>query len=301
MAIMKKIIFLLSVILGTTALYAQSLNSNKRSERSNKSTLIETAKNVAMTYGSAYVPYFKDALVSDVQVFQKEDYGDSFPEIRRQIGRKYYTVTFAFDTATVRFAFDYAAKVRIWKDTGEPLDVIFGNGMGRNFLFLSFKEQTNHSAKKKMKIAPGVVEEVPLQIEKEPVNIVMDTLTMSDKEKIKELALQVPDSIRNRFSILVDKWNFAIDHNPKTRYSASTYSYAKLPEFNSLKSMGEQIIPLIMERLINPSEFYLLVLYEAVQNDSDQKITYKNGDFHVFEGEQNRAIRCVKKWLEQLK
>ena len=63
--------------------------------------------------------------------------------------------------------------------------------------------------------------------------------------------------------------------------------------------MGEQIIPLIMERLINPSDFYLLVLYEAVQNDSNQKITYKNGDFHILEGEQNRAIRCVKKWLEQ--
>ena len=131
--------------------------------------------------------------------------------------------------------------------------------------------------------------------------IEMDTLTMSDKEKIKKLASQVPDSIRSRFSILVDKWNFAIDHNPKTRYSASTYSYAGLPEFNSLKSMGEQIIPLIMERLINPSDFYLLVLYEAVQNDSNQKITYKNGDFHILEGEQNRAIRCVKKWLEQLK
>ena len=129
----------------------------------------------------------------------------------------------------------------------------------------------------------------------------MYTLTMTDNEKIKKLASKVPDSIRSRFSILVDKWNFAIDHNPKTRYSASTYSYAGLPEFNSLKSMGEQIIPLIMERLINPSDFYLLVLYEAVQNDSNQKITYKNGDFHILEGEQNRAIRCVKKWLEQLK
>lgn len=42
----------------------------------------------------------------------------------------------------------------------------------------------------------------------------MDTLTMSDKEKIKKLAL-VPDSIRSRFSILVDKWNFAIDHNQR--------------------------------------------------------------------------------------
>ena len=52
---MKKIIFILSVILGTVALYAQSLNSSKRSEAFSKSSLIETAKNVAMTYGTAYV------------------------------------------------------------------------------------------------------------------------------------------------------------------------------------------------------------------------------------------------------
>ena len=32
------------------------------------------------------------------------------------------------------------------KIQGEPLDVIFGNGWGRNFFFLSFKEQTDHSA-----------------------------------------------------------------------------------------------------------------------------------------------------------
>lgn len=168
---MKKIIFILSVILGTVALYAQSLNSSKRSETFSKNSLIETAKNVAMTYGPAYVTYFKGANVSDVQVFQKEDYGDSFPEIKKQIGRKFYTVTFTYDSTSVKFAFDYAAKVRIWEDTGEPLDVIFGNGMGRNFLFLNFKEQTNHSAQKRMKVAPGLIEEVPLQTEKEPESI----------------------------------------------------------------------------------------------------------------------------------
>lgn len=55
----------------------------------------------------------------------------------------------------VKFDFGFAARVRIWKDTGEPLDVIFGNGWGRNFLFLSFKEQTNHSPNDYEKVASG--------------------------------------------------------------------------------------------------------------------------------------------------
>ena len=45
------------------------------------------------------------------------------------------------------------------------------------------------------------------------------------------MSSQVQYSIRNRFASLVDKCNIAIDHNPKTQYSASTYSDAKLPEF----------------------------------------------------------------------
>lgn len=167
---MRIIFFILPIILGTAALYAQSLNSGQRAEISNKE-IIETAKNVTMTYGPAYVPFFRDAKISEVQVFQREDYGDSFPEIKKQIGRKYYTVTFTYDSTSVKFAFNYAAKVRIWEDTGEPMDVIFGNGMGRNFLFLNFKEQTNHSAKKRMKVAPNLIEPVPLQTEKEPENI----------------------------------------------------------------------------------------------------------------------------------
>lgn len=56
-------------------------------------------------------------------------------------------------------------------NTGEPLDVIYGNGMGRNFLFLSFKEQTGHSVKDATKVSPDSITKVPLQIEKEPENI----------------------------------------------------------------------------------------------------------------------------------
>lgn len=121
-----------------------------------------------MTFGPAYVPFVKDVEVSGGQVFQKEDYGDSFPEIRKQIGREYYTITFTYDSTSVRFAFNYAAKVRIWKDTDTPLDVIFGNGMGRNFLFKSFKKQTKYSSPKRKKTTTHLIEQVPLQTEKEP-------------------------------------------------------------------------------------------------------------------------------------
>ena len=277
--------------------------------------LIETAQNVAII---DYVPFFKDAIVSKVHVFKKEDYGESFSKIKKQIRKKYYTVIFTYDSTSIKFAFDYAAKVRILKKSGEPLDIIFGNGMVRNFLFPSFKEQTGSSAKDFIKVAPDSIKKVPLQTEKESESIwntpsvnnstyhlhgiadsiKVDSLTISEKKWVKDLATQVPDSIRSRFSLLLSHWNFAIIHNHRTRYSANTFSYTELPEFFPLKSMGKRIIPLILERLMNPSDFYLLVLYEAILKDGKTNTTYNNNDFHFGGSEQSRAIWCVKMWLK---
>ena len=142
----------------------------KRSDICKKEILTTTAMNVANTFGPAYIPFFKDAEISEIRIFQKDDYGDKQRKIRKQIGRAYYEVTFTYDTTAVRFAFNYAAKVRIWKDNGEPLDVIFGNGMGRNFLFKSFKKQTKHYKKKKP-MTTHLIEQVPLQTEKAPKSI----------------------------------------------------------------------------------------------------------------------------------
>ena len=171
----------------------------------------------------------------------------------------------------------------------------------------TFVEQTNHSPNDYEKVASDSIVKAPLQTVHDPESIwnsnadnkqdslsTRDFLTNTEKEKIKELASQVPDSIRNRFASLVDKWNIAIDHNPKTRYSASTYSYTELPEFIPLKSMGKQIVPLILERMINPCDFYFLVLYEAVLEGNET-----NDDSKFSESGQIRAIGCVEKWLEK--
>ena len=161
------------------SLYAQSLKLNKHFEDSDKKTLIRTAKNVAMTFGPAYVPYFNGAIISGIKFFSKDIYGDDRPQIRKQIGRKFYTVTFTYDSTAVKFDFGFAARVRIWKDTGEPLDVIFGNGWGRNFLFKTFVEQTNHSPNDYEKVASDSIVKVSLQTVHEPEVIWNDN---SDKQ-----------------------------------------------------------------------------------------------------------------------
>ncbi len=99
--------------------------------------------------------------------------GDSCSaQIQKQFGRKYYTITFTYDSTAVKFDFGFAARVRIWKDTGGPLDVIFGNGWGRNFLFISFvrnKPITHQMTMRKWLLT--LLFKVPLQTVHEPENI----------------------------------------------------------------------------------------------------------------------------------
>lgn len=167
---MKKRFLLPIAFLMVTTLSAQPLASSSCADICQKDALITAARSVANTFGPAYVPFFKGAEISEMRIFQKDDYGDNHRKIRKQFGKAYYEVVFTYDSTAVRFAFDYAAKVRIWKDTGEPLDVIFGNGMGRNFLFKSFRKQTRQNKKRKKETAHSI-EQVPLQTERTPENI----------------------------------------------------------------------------------------------------------------------------------
>ena len=81
--------------------------------------------------------------ISPLCVF-KEDY-DKRPEIQRNVGRKYYILTFRYKQKQpdYYFAFD----VSIWEDDGEPEGIMFGNNFGLNFLF----EPYNSLVKKKEK------------------------------------------------------------------------------------------------------------------------------------------------------
>ncbi len=70
---MKKIPSIIIVVWGIAVImYTILLSSCKRPEVLDNSTLVNSARNVALTFGPAYVPYFKEANVSDVQVFKKE-------------------------------------------------------------------------------------------------------------------------------------------------------------------------------------------------------------------------------------
>lgn len=116
-------------------------------------------------------------------------------------------------------------------------------------------------------------------------------LTAEDMQAVKDKAAAVSPEIRQKFDKALTAWRQAIEGNARMRMSSSTYSYMELPESEVLKSMGGEIIPLIMEKLLTRDNFYLLPLYEAMQ--TDKKLVPK-----VAGSEQERAVLAVRLWLD---
>lgn len=129
---MKQIsIFLLVVILFSTNIEAQDMNLGKMPEIKRNEYLLMKSKEVVANFGPEWYRDNMTVEISSLCVF-KEDY-DKRPEIQRNVGRKYYTLTFRYKQKQPDYYF--AFEVSIWEDNGEPEGIIFGNNFGLNFLF----------------------------------------------------------------------------------------------------------------------------------------------------------------------
>ena len=123
-------------------------------------------------------------------------------------------------------------------------------------------------------------------------------LSTIEVDAVTKAVKKVKASTVNNFNKLFEEWTEEIKSNSLTKYSSNTRDYAKLPQFEQMKAMGTEIIPLILEKMLNEKHFAILVLYDTIQNNDKMKISYKNGDIEILEGEQNRARRTIRIWLK---
>ena len=131
---MKVIYFFICAMFSMNVM-AQHMNLDTLNESNRNDYLISLSKEIVKTFGPDY--YRDMAPVITDSVFETID---ERPEIKKNVGREYYEVTYPYDKSKEILDFDFSAKVKVWKDTGEPLEVIFGNGYGRNFFFIPYDE-----------------------------------------------------------------------------------------------------------------------------------------------------------------
>ena len=101
------------------------------------------------------------------------------------------------------------------------------------------------------------------------------------------------------FEELFEAWRETWDA-PHTAHLSDPGFVRYNPEFAALTAMGDDIIPLIVQKLVDPNNFFALQLYDSLQSDSASVIEIEPDDDSVFDGEQGRAAQTVERWIANL-
>src|SRR4029077_12081466 len=65
-------------------------------------------------------------------------------------------------------------------------------------------------------------------------------------------------------------------------------------EFRALASLGPKVLPLIVDKLLQPDEFFALQLYDTIEQRRDLREEDRNL------GEQKRALATARRWLSRV-
>lgn len=137
--IMMKSIAIVAMMVCSLSMSAQTVNFKAMRPEKRNEYMIKLAKEIIMNFGPGYYREVEEPKVlEEIKTFDVPEGCDE--EQMRCNGRKYYEVQMVYDKNKERLAWGYAAKVRIWADDGEPFYVTFGNGMGVNFIYRSYRE-----------------------------------------------------------------------------------------------------------------------------------------------------------------
>ena len=148
---MKSIIIFLMAMHCITS-FGQNKSLSEMNEAARNKYLIKLAKEATKNFGPEW--YRKNLIpeVVDTLTLFNDPY-DKRIEVARDNGRYYYIVKLFYDEATQKeLIYKEASKAYIWADTGELAFIFFGNEMGFNFHFISYRSQIKAGVTKENQI-----------------------------------------------------------------------------------------------------------------------------------------------------
>lgn len=121
---------------GTWRVYDQKIELDKMPESDRANYLIDMGQKLTHIFGPDYYRAYGEPIISDIMIFESDD---KRKEIQNNVGRSFYEVAFPYDKTKEILEWEYASKIRVWADNGEPFEITFGNGYGINFFFESWE------------------------------------------------------------------------------------------------------------------------------------------------------------------
>jgi hypothetical protein len=121
------------------------------------------------------------------------------------------------------------------------------------------------------------------------------TLTADQLNYVRKRAGQVDKQLKERFDIAHAAWKATWSH-PLIAVSSAPAARAQSIEFLELIALGPDVLPLLMEKLTEPDEFFALVAIDRLA-PPELRVTHEPDDEAVLLGEQGRAIETVQRWV----
>lgn len=136
----------------------------------------------------------------------------------------------------------------------------------------------------------GLVEEVMTE------KIAKSYLSTPQRRALTAECARLPADLRTAYATAFAAWK-ASWYSGGRAVSSDPHTRAVGGEYDALVALGSSILPLVVESLADPENFFALQLYDALQADDKLVVQFEPGDERLLEGEQGRARRTVQVWF----
>ena len=119
-----------------------------------------------------------------------------------------------------------------------------------------------------------------------------DKISIEQRSRLDAEIAGVPAELRASFDELYRDWRRTWQR-PDILVSSNSKAVKDSDEFRALASLGPKVLPLIVDKLLQPSEFFALQLYDTIERRPN--LREENRDL----GEQKRALATARRWLSR--
>ena len=219
---MKRIVTLTIVLACCWSAFAQQTNLSQMTEKARNEYLTKLAKEVTENIGPGWLQGEVSITISPLKVFDGD--GDTREHIKALLGRKYYEVRIIYDEKTRKeVGWSHASEVRIWEDSGEPIDVIYGHNYGRHFLDKPYREF----------VKEGIGPTDQVKFEKMYIPEWMKFCLMTEEER-KEYLIKKAKEVALAFAPEWMQWEVTPQVSPKQKY------FSNNPRQDIQKNVGRE-------------------------------------------------------------
>lgn len=124
----------------------------------------------------------------------------------------------------------------------------------------------------------------------------LTTLSADEVVELRKTIDAVPADFRGRFQTLYDEWA-GTWKRAHILLSSDPAAVRRSDEFLRLVSLGEQALPLVVEKLFTRDSPFAMQLYEALQREGAFSMEVADSPDFLVGGEQVRAAAAGKRWL----